>query len=279
MAGKILVLGANGNVGAPLTNELIARGERVKAASRTARAAPGAEPTRFDFQDRATISAALADVDRIFVLAPTGSLDIVSLLTPALTAAIERKIKIVLQTAIGVDADDSIPYRQMELLVERSGGPFVILRPNWFADNFHNYWREGVRRGAIAVPAADGATSFIDAHDIALSAAGALTSRDHDGRTFTLTGPAALSYADAAAILSRVVGRNIAYTPIDDAAFIDMLIAAQVPADYAKFLAFLFQPVRAGWTAPVTDAVQRLTGAPPRPLEIYARDNVAAFAA
>ena len=108
MAGKILVLGANGNVGAPLTNELIARGERVKAASRTARAAPGAEPTRFDFQDRATISAALADVDRIFVLAPTGSLDIVSLLTPALTAAIERKIKIVLQTAIGVDAAETI---------------------------------------------------------------------------------------------------------------------------------------------------------------------------
>lgn len=278
MTEKILVLGASGNVGWPLVAELVARGERVKAASRSAKPAPGAEAVRFDYADQASIDAALADVDRAFVLAPTGSLDIVGLLTPVLTTATRRNIKIVLQTAIGVEADDSIPYRQMELFVERSGAPFVILRPNWFSDNFHNYWREGVRRGAIAVPAADAQSSFVDARDIAASAAAALTSNAHDGQALTLTGPAAYSYGDAAAILSTATGRKIVYTSIDDEAFIAMLMEAQVPADYAKFLAFLFQPVRAGWTAPVTDAVRGLTGKPPRSLEAYARDRAAAFA-
>lgn len=44
---------------------------------------------------------------------------------------------LVLQTAIGVDGNDDIPNRKLELLIEDSGAPFVFLRPNWFMDNFH----------------------------------------------------------------------------------------------------------------------------------------------
>ena len=49
-------------------------------------------------------------------------------------------------SVFGVEADDSIPYRQVEIaLFEKSGVPFVILRPNWFADNFHIFWKAGIR--------------------------------------------------------------------------------------------------------------------------------------
>lgn len=77
--------------------------------------------------------------------------------------------------------DDSIPYRQLELKVERSGVPFVILRPNWFSDSFHTYWLAGIKQGVIAVPAAQGKSSFIDVRDIAESAAAALSSTKFDG--------------------------------------------------------------------------------------------------
>ena len=275
----ILVLGANGNVGAPLVRSLLDAGHSVRAAGRSGRAPEGAEPVAFDYADPASFDAAFDGADAAYVLLPAGTVAVRELLLPVIDAARRHKVKVVLQTAFGVDADESIPFRQVERALEASGLPFVILRPNWFADNFHTYWKAGIDHGIIAVPAADGKTSFIDARDIAASAAAALTSDRFDGQAFNLTGPEALSYAEAAAILSKTVGRPIAYQSVEDAAFIAMLTGAGVPADYAGFLTSIFHPVREGWTASVTDAVETLTGHQPRSLESYARDNADRLAA
>lgn len=150
----------------------------------------------------------------------------------------------------------------------------MILRPNWFADNFHSYWKAGVDQGVIAVPAGEGKSSFIDARDIAASAAAALTSSEFDGKAFNLTGPEAIGYADAATILSDVLGKPVQYIPVDDASFIDAVAAAGVPRDYAEFLASIFYPVREGWTAVVTGDVEALTGATPISVEQYAKDHI-----
>jgi uncharacterized protein YbjT (DUF2867 family) len=273
----ILVLGATGNVGTPLVAQLAAEGRAVRTASRRGTAVPGAEGVRFDLADPATFDAALEGVSRVFVLAPGGTVDAKAVLTPFVERAIEKRVAIVLHSVLGVDADDSIPYRQVELMIERSGVPFVILRPNWFADNFHTSWLPGIRQGTIAVPAAAGKSSFIDVRDIAASAAVALTSDRFDGRAFNLTGPAAYGYAEAAGILSRVAGRPVSYTPIDDETFVSGLTGVGVPADYALFLAAIFHPVREGWTSVVTGEVTTLTGRVPRSLEQYAADHAAAF--
>lgn len=275
MSGKILVLGAGGNVGRPLVKALLARGEAVKAASRSGAAVDGAEGVVFDIANPATHAAAFEGVDRAYVMLPAGNVQAQALLMPVVNALIARKIKIVFQSVFGVDADDTIPYRQIELAIERAGVPFVILRPNWFADNFHTYWKAGVDHGVIAVPAAQGKTSFIDARDIADSAAAALTSQRFDGKAFNLTGPGALGYGEAAALLSEVTGKPIVYQATDDASFIAMLTGAGVPNDYASFLASIFHPVREGWTAAVTDHVQQLTGQAPRDLRRYALDHAA----
>ncbi|MFD2264422.1 SDR family oxidoreductase [Lacibacterium aquatile] len=279
MAGKILVLGASGNVGQPLVQALLAKGEAVKAASRSGKAIAGAEGVTFDYADPATFEAAFAGVDRVFVMSPAGYVNVRDLLLPVVEAAVARKVKIVLQSVFGVDADDSIPYRQMEIVLEKSGVPYVILRPNWFADNFHGYWKAGIDHGAIAVPAGNGKSSFIDVRDIADSAAAALTTSRFDGKAFNLTGPEAVGYGEAAALLSRVLGKPVAYQAIDDAAFVSLLTGAGVPADYANFLAAIFHPVREGWTSPVSEGVETLTGHKPRSLETYAQDNRAVLAA
>ena len=279
MAGKILVLGATGNVGKPLVGELVAKGETVKAASRSGKPLDGAEGVRFDFADESTYGPALEGVDRAYVLAPTGTLDPFSVLMPFLRLAVERKVKVVLQSVFGVDADDSIPYRQVELFLERSGASFVILRPNWFTDNFQIFWLEGIKHGVLSVPAGQGKSSFIDVRDIAASAAAALTSSRFDGQAFNLTGPEALSYGEASAILSKASGRAIVYKPATDAEFVTTLVGAGVPKAYAEFLASIFHPVREGWTAAVSNAVQTLTGKTPRSVEAYANDHAGVFAA
>lgn len=278
MSGKILVVGATGNVGAPLVAELVAKGEKVKAATREGKPVAGAEAVVFDLSKPTTYANALEGVDRAYLLVPTGHVDVLELTKPFIAAAAARKIKVVLQTAWGVDADDNIPFRQVELALINSGTPYVIVRPNWFSDNFKNYWGHGIKAGTIAVPAAQGKSAFIDVRDIAASAAVLLTTTKHDNKAFNLTGPEALSYADASEIISKAIGKKVAYQAIDDATFVKNLTGAGVPADYANFLAMIFHPVREGWTAAVTPDVKTLTGKEPRSVATYVKDNASALA-
>ncbi|WET17147.1 SDR family oxidoreductase [Yersinia intermedia] len=273
----MLVLGATGTVGSPLVNGLIARGEAVRAASRGGMPVAGSEGFAFDFSKPETIDAALEGVDRLYMLLPAGYLKIQELLLPVVEAAASRKVKIVFQSIIGADADDSIPYRQIEIAIEQSGTSYVILRPNWFSDNFHTFWKQGLDHGQIALPAGDGKSSFIDARDIADSAIAALTSTTFDCQAFNLNGPEALTYSDAAAILSEVTQKPIQYTATSDQAFIDMLKSGGVPAEYAAFMASIFYPVREGWTGSVTNDVVTLTGKHPRTLKTYAQDKFRAL--
>lgn len=277
MTGKILVIGSTGTIGTPLVKALLAKGERVKAASRTGKAAEGAEGVRFDYTDASTYTDAFDGVDRLFLILAGGRLDAIDALTPVVEEAARRKVKIVFLSVFGVDADDSIPYRQVELKIIASGAPYVILRPNWFADNFHTYWKAGIEHGQIAVPAGEGKSSFIDVRDIADSAAAALTSTAFDNKAFNLTGPKALSYGEAAAIISQAIGKPVGYSAVSDDVFIGILTGAAVPKDYAAFLASIFYPVREGWTSAVTGDVETLTGHAPRSLETYVADHVAAL--
>ncbi|MBY7840580.1 SDR family oxidoreductase [Vibrio fluvialis] len=272
---KVLVLGASGHVGQPLVAELLAKGEQVKAASRSGQAFGAAEGVVFDFADPTTFDAAFDGVDRAYVMLPGGYVESKALLEPVIQAAVERNVKLVFQSVLGVDADDSIPYRQVEIALENSGVPYVILRPNWFADNFHTYWKAGIDQGVIGVPAGEGKSSFIDVRDIASSAAAALTTNRFDNQAFNLTGPEALSYAQAAQKISAALGKPVAYQAMEEGAFCDLLKSVGVPADYAEFLTSIFYPVREGWTAGVSDAVVTLTGKAPRSLDEYIADHLA----
>ncbi|MBL4236536.1 SDR family oxidoreductase [Vibrio fluvialis] len=272
---KVLVLGASGHVGQPLVAELLAKGEQVKAASRSGKAFGAAEGVVFDFADPTTFDAAFDGVDRAYVMLPGGYVESKALLEPVIQAAAERNVKVVFQSVLGVDADDSIPYRQVEIALENSSVPYVILRPNWFADNFHTYWKAGIDQGVIGVPAGEGKSSFIDVRDIASSAAAALTTDRFDNQAFNLTGPEALSYAQAAQKISAALGKPVAYQAMEEGAFCDLLKSVGVPADYAEFLTSIFYPVREGWTAGVSDAVATLTGKAPRSLDEYIADHLA----
>ena len=273
---SILVIGSSGNVGRALTGELVRAGERVRAATRNPsllKASGGLEPVAFDYDDADTFAAALEGTNRVFLLGPPTPTPH-EVMIPFVETAARAKRKFVLMTAMGAELDDSGSLRRVELTLERSGAPFVILRPNWFMDNFHTSWLEPIRQaGVIPLPAADSRTSLIDARDIGASAAAALRTDRFDGRAFTLTGPHALTYAEAAAILSEAAGREIHYAPVDDESFIASLSEAGVPADLARYLAALFAFGRQGATALVSAGVEELTGQAPRTLKQYAQDH------
>jgi uncharacterized protein YbjT (DUF2867 family) len=277
MSSTILVTAANGTVGKHLVPRLLAQGHRVRAASRTGRASLG-EPTVLDFEAPASFAPALDGVDAIYLVVPTGPHHPLHLLGGFVDMAAEKGIKIVLQSAIGVEADEAIPFRQLELKIEASGTPYVLLRPNWFFDNFHTYWLKDVReRGLIQLPAGETRTSFVDARDIADVAAMALTGPDFNGEALTLTGSESLTYADAASVLSAVSGKAVRYEPVEAAAFIAAAERTGITREYAEHIAPIFYPVSQGWVAADTGDVSRVTGRAARRLVDYVADNAARF--
>ncbi|NVI96984.1 NAD(P)H-binding protein [Myxococcus sp. AM009] len=271
---RIAVFGATGTVGSLLVDVLMKQGHHVRALSRRAAAPPGAEAVRFDFAQPGQLGAVLEGMDAAHVLMPADNLSVIEYLTPVIRAAAERGVKVVFQSVMGVEANEADPYRQVELQLERSGLPYVILRPNWFSDNFHLMWSHDVRAGRLMLPAGVGETSFIDARDIADAAAVALTTNRFDGRAFTLTGPRALSFSEAAAVVARVTGRPLEYVAISEGAFIQRMCDAGFDVPYAEMLAALCAAVREQWTAATTDSVQVLTGHAARSFEQYAQERL-----
>ncbi len=272
MKQRILVLGSTGNVGKPLVQALTDAGETVVAASRNSAVA------RLDYSDPSTFAPVLEGVDRVFIVSPPGHYAADQLLAPFLEEAFKQPRKFVLLSADGVQFNDEAALRKVELKLEASGHRYVFLRPNWFMDNFHTFWLAPIQAaGIIPVPAGEAKSAFIDARDIAASAFAALTSDRFDNQAFSLSGPEALTYKEAAAILSRHAGRKIEYQHVEDQAFIASLIQAGMPRDYSEFLTSLFGFVRQGYASTVTDSVKTLTGKEPISLEEYASRNAGFF--
>jgi len=273
-----LVVGAHGTVGSELSRLLAARGHRVLRATRKP---ASAGDVQLDLVTRDGLAHALDGVDRAFLLVPPGHVNPDELLVPLIDAARAKRLnKVVLMTAMGADASDDLPLRKAELALIASDLTWNVIRPNWFMQNFQTFWLHGIQtKNKILLPVGDAKGSFIDARDIAATAAQLLSHGDADRQAFDLTGPRALDHDEVAAILSRVAGRTITFEDITPDAMRAGLLQGGVPAPYAEFLVTILGFFRAGHAQRTTDAVQRITGRAPRSIEQYAQDNRQAWVA
>lgn len=282
MSNKILVIGASSKAGKELVRLLAEGGAAVKAASRTPlEGLPrGAEHASFDYDDRTTWTGALADVDRVFLMARPADIEADQVVNPFIDAAVKAGVKrVVLMTALGVDASDDIPLRKAELHLMATGVEHVILRPTWFDQNFSaGFIGDSIRSvGGFYLPVEDAKVGFIDARDIAEVAAAALTEEGHAGRIYPLTGGEAITHSDAATILSEVTGKAITYTNVPEEDARQGMLAQGWPAPAVEYMLTLFSHLRAGAAANTTDTVQQVLGRAPISFEQFARDHADAW--
>ena len=273
-----LVIGANGQIGSTLASLLAAQGQTVRRATSRAPSQPG--DVQVNLATGEGLAAALAGVDQLFLMAPPGFANQHELLIPAIDAAKAAGVrKLLLLSAMGANADESIPLRRAELHLERSGLAWNVIRPNWFMQNFHTFWLHGiVAEGAIQLPVGAAKGSFIDTRDVAAVAARLLSSDDFVNAAHDLTGSESLDHTQVAAVLSQAAGRTIGYTDIPEDAMRQGLLGAGVPADYTEFLLVILGAFKAGFAERTTDAVQRITGKAPIRLAQYAQDFRASWA-
>ena len=281
MTQKILVTGATGTIGSRVVTELVRRGVPVRAGARGASKAtlPAAvERAELTLGDTGSVDRALEGVSAAFLLTPFVE-DQVPLGTHfidrAKAAGVQHVVKL---SAMGSDQEPGIQlgrwHRAIERHLEASGLSHTILRPNNFMQNFLGYYPPDAE-GKIFLPWGDAACSFIDGRDVGRVAAVALAEPGHAGQAYTLTGPAAFTIAEAAAILGEASGRTVAYVDVPESAARSGMLAAGVPAWMADAMLELHAIDKAGYAAEVNDNVAKLTGTPARSFAEFAKEHVA----
>lgn len=280
----VLVTGATGNTGSRVVRRLRERGAPVRAAARrpgpAAGAEPGADGVRFDWYDPATHDAALAGVERVYLVAPVGEADPVPVVEPFLAAALGRGVRrVVLLTSSAIPAD-APGMGALHRLVRDTVPEWAVLRPSWFMQNFtgdHAVAHAIRGDGQIVTATGDGRVAFVDADDIAAVALGALLDDRPHNTDHVITGPEALSYADAACVVAEVSGRPVAHVPVTTGALRERLAAAGLPREFTAMLAGLDEDIRGGAEDRTTDTVRRITGRDPRSFADFAKAHRSAW--
>ncbi|GAA2809455.1 NAD(P)H-binding protein [Crossiella cryophila] len=262
MAEPILVTGATGTTGGRLVRRLLAAGHEVRAASRN----PGAaNQVRFDWADPGTHAAAVAGVRRMYLVAPPGVADPLPLVAEFLRTALAAGLARVVLLSSSAVPEGAPALGELHALVRLQCPEWTVLRPSWFMQNFlgDHPLAVGLReRGELVSATGTGRIGFIDAGDIAAVAGHALLAETPLNTELVLTGPEALSYADAAAIWTEL-GVPARHHAVSVTELTQRHIAAGYPPDFAALLAGLDEDIRQGAEDRVTDTVRRLTGREP----------------
>ena len=149
------------------------------------------------------------------------------------------------------------------------------MRASWFGQNFsEGYLLDGVLADEIALPAGAVPEPFIDADDIAEVVVAALTDRCHAGKVYEVTGPRALTFAQAVAEIARAAGRPVRYWQIGSDEFADGM-RPHVPEEHIALLLELFSVVLDGRNSDVAHGVEQALGRPARDFADYISRTVA----
>jgi uncharacterized protein YbjT (DUF2867 family) len=289
-ATKILVTGATGSVGSYVVRELQERGASVRAFVRdTGKAAKmlgdalgeNVELASGDFSDAASVRRALEGVEGVYLACANDPRQVeyeTGVIDAAWEAGVRRIVKL---SALGAGVGSPVAFWDWHGKIEEhlrvSGLPAVVLRPAFNMTNLLGS-AQGVRQaGSLFAPAGGARVAMIDPRDIAAVAAVALTEDGHDGKTYTLTGPEAITFERVAEELSAVAGRRIQFVSVPDEAARQSMIEQGLPEFVAGQIVAVFGFLRRGDQNRVTDAVRALTGHEPGGFAGFARDHAGLF--
>lgn len=281
IAKTILVTGATGNLGRAVVRALTNQGFDVKAGSTKPEIAsppPEVKGVKVVYEKPGTVAAALEGVDGLFLVAPPLDFDAPAKLKPVIDQAKSAGLgHIIFNSALGLDQNEEAPLRIIERYLMASGVNYTILRPNFFMENFSTgFIAPMIAQGGIFLAAGDAKTSFISTADIAAVTARAFQN-EHYGIAYNLSGPQALNHAEVASIISEVSGKEVIYHAISESAMFQGARDSGLPEGAAKYLAVLYDAVRHGWMAAVTDDVKKITGQAPISFAEFVRKNAACW--
>ena len=282
----IMVTGSTGTIGKDVVKELRGMDARFRVVARDpekARKLLGdVQIGRGDLGDRASLDAAFEGGTKLFLLGP-GSPTQVPDQHNAIEAAKAAGITHVVRSSAFVSDTGSTSslgrwHGQTDEELRRSGLKWTILQPEAFMQNLLGSVGTIKQQDSIYGTSKDGKIAMIDTRDIARVAAHALVDPGHEGKTYVLTGPEAIDYAQVAETFSRVLGRPIKYVNLAPEQARVGMSGMGLPEWLVNVLLGLSSIYAAGGGARVTEAVEQVGKAKPRTIAQFVRDHVLAFA-
>ena len=283
----ILITGATGTIGSNLVLILARNKIPVRALVRDKERVSEAlkdleiEFVEGDFEKPDTLDKAFEGVESAFLVSP-GDRGLVDLQANFIDAAKRADLKhIVKLSSIGTGPDALYSvgrwHHEVEKRIEQSGIPFTFIRAHSFMQNFFVHASFIKREGAFLAPMGDGRIPMIDVRDIVMVAAVVLTSEGHDGKTYEITGPQAISYQEAAETFTRVLGKTVKYidTPLSKTR--ESMLAGEWPEWMVDDVISLYRFFREGHASTVTDTVEEIIERKAGNFEQFVRDYAPAF--
>ena len=281
----ILVTGATGTNGREILRALAAARVPAKAMVRSAYDVsdlpPGMVPIEGDFDDEASLARALAGIERAFLLTPSTE-HAEEQQKRFVSAAVNAGVRHIVKLSQFAAASDS-PVRflryhaAVEEVIKASGLDWTFLRPNLFMQGLLQFAVMIRDKQMFTAPIGDARVSVVDVRDNAAVAAAALTQEGHAGRTYTLTGPEALSHAEMAERLSAATGCAIRFVDASDDDLRHAMAGVAMPEWQIEGLIEDYAHYARGEASVIEQGVRQATGRPARDFDGFARDYAGAF--
>jgi NAD(P)H dehydrogenase (quinone) len=300
------VTGATGEVGGRVAQRLaglgIAQRLIVRDPSRSPHL-PGAEIVQASsYGDAASMRRALEGMDILFLVSARDRFGVAHIsaknrVTPppydrlqeqiiAVDAAVSAGVRHIIYLSILNAAADATfilahDHFHTEEYIRAAGVPFTFLRANLYTDNVP---QNVSANDVIRAPAGEGRISWVTRDDIADVAVAVITGTGHEGCTYEVTGPEALTMAETAERLSTVLRRKIAYqaqtaqearstrstSRLEKFEAERRILTGKGLDDYeVEVFVTHFLQINAGESATVSDTVPKLTGHPAQSLMEY----------
>jgi NAD(P)H dehydrogenase (quinone) len=269
---------ASGHLGRLVVQELLSRGVPAADIVAGARnpdaiadlAATGVRTTRIDYDEPATVEAALSDGDS-FVLVSGKDLTIRDKQhADAIAAAARAGVGHIVYTSALRAAESSSPlaasHAPTEEAVRASGLPFTFLRNSWYTENYGGQVPALRDSGVLIASVGDARVASASRIDFAQAVGAVLTTDGHAGQTYELSGDVAWTYDDLAAAFSEVLARDVVYRPVSTEEHVQILQGARVPEQFATMLAAVDAGIGEGAFAYQNGDLARLIGRPTTPL-------------
>jgi NAD(P)H dehydrogenase (quinone) len=294
MSETILITGAGGQLGRGVVHHLLeTQGispERLIATTRDPAklddlAAKGATVRAASFDDEGSLVNAFEGADRILII----STDVIDEPGTRLRQH-ETAVAAAVKAGVGHISYTSMPKPEpgnpvlfapdhfaTEKAIKETGLPYTIFRNGWYQENLFMALPQALKTGKWYTSAGDGRVAHVAREDVAQAIAAALASGSSENATYTLTGAAALSTAEIAALASEATGRAIEVVNVSDEQLADGMKGAGVPEGIAQLMVSIDANTRAGGLAEVTGDTEELSGRHPRPLTAFLEANKVAL--
>ena len=283
---SVIVLGATGTTGTAVLKQLKNKNITVFASVQSEKdfekvSQFGATPIIVNFTDQDSLNQALKGKDRVFLVTPLMQ-NPETVTQMVINASKQNEIKhLVRSTASGADSKGQIQMARWagasEDLIKTSGLNYTIVRPYTFLQNFINFHSQTIKQyNGFYLPVGDAKLALLDINDLGEVVATALTSDEHFGKTYELSG---LTYTNEilAETLSEVLGRKISYIDIPEEKAKESMLSNQMPEWMVNAMMELNYITKQGWTAGYSDDFKNITGKEYTSAKTFFENNKQAF--